>query len=287
VTVAPKTSRALQVLVDTPPWEWPDDTANVLLATLRDDRATPADKQVAADLAGELTVANDELVEQLVATLTSDREDEAVRAAAAIATGPVLESCDLEGFEDDFSDPPVAQDTYRKLQGALHALYDNQTLPKLVRRRILEAAVRSPEDWHTEAVRTAYASGDSEWKLTAVFCMVFIRGFEPQILEAMESPDPEIRSQAITAAGTWEIEEAWPRVTALVHSDATPKSLLLAAIQAVATLRPKEAPGHLEHLASSEDEEIAAAVEEALSMAEVQSAVQDEEEADDGPAGSR
>jgi hypothetical protein len=287
VTVAPKTSRALQVLLDTPPWEWPDDTAKVLLTTLRDDRATPADKQVAADLAGELTVANDELVEQLLATVTSEREDQAVRAAAAIATGPVLESCDLEGFEDDFSDPPVTQATYRKLQGALRVLYDNQTVPKLVRRRILEAAVRSPEEWHTDAVRTAYASGDPEWKLTAVFCMVFIRGFEAQILEAMESPDPEIRSEAITAAGTWEIEEAWPRVTTLLHAKDTPKALLLAAIQAVASLRPKEAFEHLSHLESSEDDDVAAAVEEALSMAEVQSAVQDEEEADDESPGAR
>ena len=51
-------------------------------------------------------------------------------------------------------------------------------IPKDVRREILEASVRAPQDWHQEAVRMAYSSDDESWRLTAVFCMCYIRGFE-------------------------------------------------------------------------------------------------------------
>jgi hypothetical protein len=45
--------------------------------------------------------------------------------------------------------------------------------------------VRAPQDWHENAVGSAYASGDDTWKLTAVFCMRFVRGFDGQIVEEL------------------------------------------------------------------------------------------------------
>ena len=53
---------------------------------------------------------------------------------------------------------------------------------KEVKRPILEASVRAPEKWHKNAVAAAYRSKDEDWKLTAVFCMRFIRGFDKQIV---------------------------------------------------------------------------------------------------------
>jgi hypothetical protein len=52
------------------------------------------------------------------------------------------------------------------------------SVPTDVRRRILEASVRAPQDWHRDAIRAAYASDDDVWRLTAVFCMRSVRGFE-------------------------------------------------------------------------------------------------------------
>jgi hypothetical protein len=136
-----------------------------------------------------------------------------------------------------------------------------------VRRRILEAAVRAPEDWQSQAIRTAYANDDPEWKLTAVFCMRYVRGFEKQILEALQSSDPKVHLEAISAAGNWVVDAAWPHITALLASSATSKDLLLAAIEAVATIRPREAGPLLVDLVDSEDEDIADAADEAMSMA--------------------
>jgi hypothetical protein len=136
-----------------------------------------------------------------------------------------------------------------------------------VRRRILEASVRAPQDWHREAVHAAYSSEDEAWKLTGVFSMRFVRGFDAQILEALNSINPDIHYQAVCAAGNWELDAAWPHIAALVTADKTDKPLLLAAIEASASIRPLEASEILSVLTNSDDEEIVEAVFEALTLA--------------------
>jgi hypothetical protein len=262
----------LNDLKDTPPWEWPRDVAKKFLAVLRNPQAKASDRLVAADLAGDMVAINDTLADALLTIVGNAAEPEELRAKAAISLGPVLEQADIEmeDGEDEFDDPegvPISEKTFRKIQQSLRKVYLDSSVPKLVRRRILEAAVRAPQEWQTQAIRTAYASDDPEWKLTAVFCMRYVRGFEKQILEALESADPKVHYEAIMAAGNWEVDEAWPHVTALLVSSATSKDLLLAAIEAVATIRPREAGPLLVDLADSEDEDIADAADEAMSMA--------------------
>lgn len=76
---------------------------------------------------------------------------------------------------------PISERTFRRIEKSLRELYMDAQIPWEVRRRILEASVRAPQDWHESAVRSAYASGDDASKLTAVFCMRFVRGFDEQI----------------------------------------------------------------------------------------------------------
>ena len=127
---------------------------------------------------------------------------------------------------------------------------------------------RAPQTWHQDAVRAAYESDDEAWRLTAVFCMRFVRGFDEQILEALNSRNPDIHYEAVLAAGNWAVEAAWPHVAALVTSGKTDKPVLLAAIDAVASIRPHEAAAILDDLADSDDEDIVAAVHEAMAVAE-------------------
>ena len=77
-----------------------------------------------------------------------------------------------------------------------------------------------------------------------------------------------ILREAVISAGEREIDAAWPRVTALLDPSKTEKSLLLAAIDAVASIRPHLAPRVLNDLGGSEDDEIATAVYDALAMQE-------------------
>ena len=72
------------------------------------------------------------------------------------------------------------------------------------------------------------------------------------------------------------MDAAWPHIAALVTSGETDKPLLLAAIEAVASIRPHEAAGILHGLTDSDDEDIVEAVFEATAMAEGPSDEDDE-----------
>jgi hypothetical protein len=85
----------VKALRDTPPWEWPEGTGKMFLDILRDDRAAEGDRLPAAELAGEFTVINDELVDALLATLRSGDESAKLRGRAVISLGPVLEATKL------------------------------------------------------------------------------------------------------------------------------------------------------------------------------------------------
>jgi len=267
----------LKTLQDTPPWDWPRDAGKRFQEILIDHRADESDRLVAAELAGDLTVINDELADSLTAIIRSPDEPERLRARAAIALGPVLEQAETDGFEDP-DDVPITQRTFRNIQDSLQKLHFDNSIPKEVRRRILEASVRAPESWHQIAIRAAYSSGDKDWMLTAVFSMRWVRGFDDQILAALKSADPKIQYEAVNAAGNWELDAAWSHIVELIHDAHTPKPLLLAAISAVGSIRPAEAGNILVDLADSEDEEIAEAADEAMAAAEVASDEEDDEE---------
>lgn len=257
----------LGILRDTPPWEWPGEADEIILGVLRDDRAEESERLLAAELAGDLTVMNEALAEVLLSITSAGDQAEALRCRAVLSLGPVLEYADTDGF-DDPEEMPITEATFHRLQESLRKLYFDTGLAKNLRRRILEAAVRAPQDWHLEAVRAAYSLDDEFWKVTAVFCMRFVRGFDRQIIEALESKNPDIHYQAVRAAGVWGLEGASSHVSRLIRSKDTDKPLLLAAIEAVASIHPQEAAEILYDLIDSRDEDIYEAVHEALSMAD-------------------
>ena len=270
----------LSTLAEMGPWEWPKETWKLLHSTLVDRQADESERIIAADLAGDPVVMNDTLAADLLEIIRRADEPEELRAKAAISLGPVLEETDTIDF-DELNAASVTQSTFRSIRDSLHRFYLDKGIPKEVRRRILEASVRASEHWHKDAIKAAYASGDRDWILTAVFAMRWVRGFDTEILEALKSADLEIHREAVEAAGNWELDAAWPHVVELVESARTPKLLLLAAIGAVAGIRPREAGTILSELVDSRDEDISAAVDEALMLAEVAEDEQDDEEDDD------
>jgi hypothetical protein len=267
----------LKTLLDTPPWDWPGDAGRTFWRILVDRRAQESDRLVAAELAGDLTVINDELADTLVTIASTADEPELLRARAAISLGPALEQADIDGFEDP-DEVPITEHTFRTIQEWLEKLYLGDSTPKEVRRRSLEASARAPQIWHQDAIEQAYSSGDKEWMLTAVFSMRWVRGFDDQILTALKSSDLEIKHQAVMAAGNWELDAAWSPIVELLNDAHAPKPLLLAAIGAVGSIRPDEAPEILVDLANSDDEDIAEAVEEAVATFDLASDEEDSEQ---------
>ena len=256
----------VKTLNHTPPWEWPEDAGKTILGVLVDEHAEDSDRVLAAELAGDGVVVNDELANALLAIVGNPGEPEELRGMAAISLGPALEHADTFGFEDA-DDLLISEASFLRIQQSLREFFLESDMPQEVCRRILEASVRAPQGWHDEAVRSAYSNEDGAWKLTAVFCMRFIQGFDEQILEALNSEDPDVHYEAVCAAGSWGVNGALSHVVELAFESNTDKALRIAAIDAVASIRPLEARDILADLTVSADEEIVEAVHEALAIA--------------------
>ena len=245
--------------------------SGTLVEVLRNRKADESEHLLAAEMAGEVAAINAGGLLSVVGDATASDE---LRARAALSLGPVLEQMDtdsigdLPGLDDDsFDAPPISEHTFHRIQQSLRALYLDDAIPKEVRRRVFEASVRAPADWHRDAIRAAYSSDDRDWRLTAVFAMRFVSGFEDEVVASLDDPDEEISYEAVWAAGSWEIDAAWPHVSALLTAPATDKELLLAAIEAALAIRPREAEPLLAELSDSDDTDIADAASNAMMMA--------------------
>jgi hypothetical protein len=274
-------SSPLAVLVDRPAAAWPPDARDRLRAALADLAAPLAQRLRAIDLTGELDDLGPALARALVAVLRDAAAPVELRARAAIALGPVLEAAhEAAGADDDDDDdddegtgPGAApastldDDTRAAVQQALGEVHADPAAPVLVRRRALEAAVRWPAGWQVAAVAAAQRSGDPDWALTAVFCAGYLPGCEDAILAALTAEDPDLRFEAVRAAGRQELTAAWPAVAAILRAAGPDRELLLAAIEAAPWLRPREASKLLRRLAGRGDAELAAAAAEAAATA--------------------
>ena len=164
----------LKKLADTPPWKWPEGAAKKISAILRDDRADESERLLAAELTGELTVINDDLADSLLSIARSVDHPANLRGAAILSLGPVLEYADMDEFEDP-DDVPISEETFRGILESLRDLYMDAGVPLEVRRHILEASVRAPQDWHQNAIRVprisaATSPGSSPPSFACVSC---------------------------------------------------------------------------------------------------------------------
>lgn len=257
----------LEMLNAIPPWEWPNDASALFIEVLRNSEGEESDRLIAAELAGDFTVVNNEIFDILLSIVGKDEETVDMRGTAAIALGPALEYADTEGF-DDPDDTPISEPTFLKAKALLRGLFMNEDVPKEVRRRVLEASVRAPQDWHKGAIREAYSSADEDWKATAIFSMCYVGGFDLQILEALASDNEKLEFEAVQAAGNWALDAAWAHINGIVTGAGTDKILLLVAIEALASIRPDQAGTTLVELTLHDDEEIVDAAQEAMAMAE-------------------
>jgi len=209
-------------------------------------------------------VIDDEGARRMLRVLTDAGADPKRRAGAAIALGPGLETCDLRMDWDDAT-VYFAEKTFEEIGRTFHRLYLDASTPKLVRRRILEAAVRAPAEWHAGAIAAAWESGDDEWKLTATFGMGHVPGFEDRLLQVLETDDlsDEMLREALVAAGHREIAAAVPVIARVARDEALETDTRLVAIEALVECGGEEAERTLEALAQGPDRDIAEIAEEA------------------------
>lgn len=255
----------MKELYEIPPWEWPEDAPEIISKVLSDKTAPEADRLLAAELAGDNVVMDTDMAAFLLPFVKDTGESEKIRATAAVSFGAGLEYADLMEFDEN--DETISEEMFKEIQETFRTLYHDPNTPKIVRRKILEGSVRSPMDWHQKAIQEANSNDDTEWQMTAVFCMGYIRGFEDKILKALENENEDIFYEAVRAAGNMDITKAWPYIKELLLKEDIDKWLLIAAIEAAATVHPEEAEEILLDLSDSTDEDIALAAEDALTIA--------------------
>jgi HEAT repeat protein len=238
----------------------PADARERLLAILRDEHATDADAYLAARLFCWLPRIDDQWVTDLLAVVQSDSPAR-IRATAAFALGPLLETARVEGFEDH---APVEEVLYDRIRDVLYEIHADCDAPTLLRRRALEALAHAEDDRLEQAIRAAYAA-DEDWRVTALRCMFHHDGFEAEIVESLESANLDIRSEALRAAVPCDLEEAWPCIRGVLGARSDHhKPLLLAAIGAIGEIHPEEAEDLLAPFVSSDDQEVARAARRTL-----------------------
>lgn len=103
--------------------------------------------------------------------------------------GPVLELKDTEDSDDD--EELLSDEIFFNLKKSLKKLFHDSSVPEDVRRKVLEASVRSPEGWHKKG---------GHWQLTAVFGMRWVSGCDEEILAALHSSNQDVLYQAVCAS---------------------------------------------------------------------------------------
>jgi HEAT repeat protein len=138
-------------------------------------------------------------------------EDAGVRAAAANALGLFVYQGELE-----------------KIPGELHHHIEDDLLKKvksnedtLVRRRALESLGYSGREDVIALIESAYYKKDPEWVISSLFAMGHScdERWKKHVIAKLHSPDEEIRSEAIHAAGELELVSARPVLLDLLEDE--------------------------------------------------------------------
>ena len=204
------------------------------------------------------TDESEQSMRQLIRLADHDPEP-AVRIRAVKALGRFI----LLG---EFGD--VSEDLAQSAQQLALRIHTDATEPLELRRRALEALADSSHPRVKELISSAYADGNLDLKISAIFAMgrTCNSVWRNILLEELESNDNEVVYEAATACGHIQLEDSVSRLGELaLHDD---REIQLTAIWALGEIggpRAVEILTNLEDIV--EDEETVAVVNEALDIA--------------------
>ncbi len=241
-------------------WDWPDEGTLWYREGLQSEDDACRLKAVQLSC---YALVDESIAEILMHIVKTDKNPE-IAAAAAIGLGSALEEYDIdEGIEDEYSET-LSTPLIEAIQQTLKNTYYNGENDDLLRRRCLEAAVRAPQDWQVKETRAAFASPGKDWRVTALFCMGQLDGFDDEILNALADSNEEIQREAILSAGHRELVQAAPFIVDVATNVNQDLEMRLAAISALGSLSSPDVIELLEQLSHDKDEDIAATAENAM-----------------------
>ncbi len=237
-----------------------EDLAEVDTLTSFDDLARSLfaddDPQVRASAIRLLWESEDVKLVPVFLDILNKDEDIEVRAAAANALGQFVYLGELD---------KIPAELHHEIEDQLLA---TATSPQetLVRRRALESLGYSGREEVVPLIETAYSEKDPDWKVSALFAMgrSCDERWKKQVLSQLRSPNEDIRSEAIHAAGELELKSASPVLLDLLEDEEDPE-LRRELIWALSQIGGEGVRAKLEELLEmEEDDEEADFIEEAL-----------------------
>lgn len=214
-------------------------------------------RQAAVD--GVMEDASIKTMERLM-KLAQDDESGDVRAAAVSALGMFILAGELGKLPERLS---------VRMQDTALALHNNPMETLDVRRRALEAISNCGREGVADLIREAYYADDLLMRVSAVFAMgrSYDAAWTPQVMEELNSDYPEMRFEAVRAAGELELRSALPRLAELAYDD--DREIQLMAIWSLGEIGGKAARNVLNKLSNiaqdNEDDDLADAVRDAQS----------------------
>jgi HEAT repeat protein len=215
----------------------------------------------------ELALDMDDATAEKLLEIAESDQDENIRADVIVSFGPIIDECGTD-YEEDFGFgpellPSLSKGAFESMVRRLRAIYEDPAQPTIVRRRSMEVLVRDPQPWQRDAIRRDFASGERDWRLTAIFSMGYHNGFDKEILQLVESGEGDLRFEAVRAAGLRSLKEAGPTLRKLARSSSVERDLRIVAILSLPPVDP-DCRELLQSLRQSGDKEISAAADEAL-----------------------
>lgn len=212
----------------------------------------------------------DESVENLRALMELVRTDPTaeVRAQAMLQLGEFIYSGEVGDLnpEDTFSAEELALD-----------VLDNPDEVVDVQRRALEAIAHTSRDGISARIEQAYQHEDQNMRISAVAAMgnSCDAQWGSTILAEMDSDISEMRFESVRAAGALGLRESLERLIDFGHD--ADRQIQEAAIWSIGEIGGDEAIQALHNLEAEygDDDELAEAIDEALSMATIMSEMED------------
>jgi HEAT repeat protein len=225
-----------------------DDLARPLLKDL--------DSQVRIHAIHLLWESEDTKLVPIFLKILDEDEEPEVRATAANALGLFVYQGELE---------KIPAELHRRIEDDLLKAATSAT-ETLVRRRALESLGYSGRQEAIPLIEAAYHEKSPEWVVSALFAMgrSIDERWKKQVLSKLHSPDEDIRSEAIHAAGELELASARPILLDLLE-DEEDLELRRELIWALSKIGGEDVRDRLEEILAVEtDDEEADFIEEAM-----------------------
>jgi HEAT repeat protein len=206
-----------------------------------------------------------DLVDPFLEFLTDDKS-EVVRVAAATALGIYLYLGEMEELSEE--------ETHKVEEALLTAYHSQDTLE--VRRRALESLGFSASPEAAVAIDDAYESEEDLLKVSALFAMgrtLDSERWAETVAADLNHADPQIRFEAVRAAGELQLEDTIPQLGLLLHDSQADVQEM--AVWALGEIGTEDSRRFLQDRLETADEELTELIEDAMANADVAAGLAD------------